>query len=59
MEILATESLEKLRLECKKDPKLIERSLDDLVDDYGLSLIPMEEKLFDSAAIPKSPICTE
>ncbi len=47
MEILATESLEKLRLECKKDPKLIERSLDDLADEYGLSLISMGEKSFD------------
>ena len=46
MEILATESLEKLRFECKKNPTLIEQSLDDLVDEFGLSLISMEDKSF-------------
>lgn len=44
MDILATESVEKLRFECRKNPNLIDQTLEDLVDDFNLALIPLSEK---------------
>ena len=44
MDILATESVEKLRFECRKNPNLIDQTLEDLVDDFNLALIPLGEK---------------
>jgi hypothetical protein len=47
MEILSTESLEKLRDECKNNPHLISQTLDELVKEFSLSLIPFSNKKFD------------
>ena len=46
MEILSTESLEKLRSECKNNPHLVTQSLDEIVHEFNLSLIPFNNKNF-------------
>ena len=46
MELLTTESLEKLRSECKLQPELIFMSFEDLVDKYNLILIPLTDISF-------------
>lgn len=40
MQILSTESLEKLRSECSTDPQLILKPFDEVVDNFNLTLIP-------------------
>ena len=44
MEILSTESMEKLRSECKENPKLVTKNLDELKEEFNLSLIPFSNK---------------
>ena len=46
MEILSTESLEKLRSECKNNPNLVTQSLDEIVHEFNLSLIPFNNNNF-------------
>ena len=55
MDVLTTESLEKLRFECRKNPNLIEQSLEDIVDEFNLSLIPLNDKeiTLEQLAIPE------
>ena len=47
MEVLTTESLEKLRSECKLNPELVLVDFKDIVDKYNLILIPLSDISFD------------
>lgn len=47
MEVLTTESLEKLRSECKLNPELVLVNFKDIVDKYNLILIPLNDVSFD------------
>ena len=47
MEVLTTESLEKLRSECKLNPELVLMNFQDIVEKYNLVLIPLNDFNFD------------
>ena len=44
MQLLTTESLEKLRSECQADPQLALKPLDDLTDQFNLTFIPYKHE---------------
>lgn len=45
MQILSTESLEKLRAECRADPQIILKNFDDLIDQFNLTFIPYKNEI--------------
>ena len=45
MEVLSTESVEKLRAACKEEPSLISRDFGDLDEDFNLLLVPFNAEL--------------
>ena len=45
MEVLSTQSLENLRIEANKNPQIISMEINDLLDEFSLSLVPFRKDL--------------
>ena len=54
MQILSTESLEKLRSECATNPEIVLRSFDEIMDQFNLTLIPhkLEDQTVKALLLP-------